>query len=58
MQLVEATPSSGNGMLHGVTYIQRVNTVGGTPAGVCDATNVGARQVVKYAADYYFFKPV
>lgn len=57
MQLVQANPATGTGAMMNVTYIQRLNTVGGTPAGTCDATNVGAKQVVKYAADYYFYKP-
>ncbi|MEP7085500.1 MAG: DUF3455 domain-containing protein [Betaproteobacteria bacterium] len=56
MQLVQANPATGSGMMNGVTYIQRVNTMGGTPAGACDMTNVGAKQVVKYSADYYFYK--
>lgn len=56
LQLVQANPATGNGLFNGVTYIQRVNTVGGTPAGSCDSANVGAKQVVKYAADYYFHK--
>ena len=57
LQLVQANPATGAGMMNGVTYIQRLNTVGGTPAGTCDTTNVGAKQVVKYSADYYFYKP-
>ena len=57
LQLVQAETMQGSGAMHNITYIQRVNTVGGTAAGTCDATNVGAKQVVKYAADYYFYKP-
>jgi hypothetical protein len=42
----------------GVTFIQRLNTVGGvapaTPA--CAAANAGARTTVPYSADYVFFK--
>ncbi len=56
LQLVEANPATGSGALVGVKYIQRLNTIGGTPAGTCDMSNVGAKQVVKYAADYYFYK--
>ncbi len=56
LQLVQANPATGRGMMNGVTYIQRLNTVGGTPAGTCDMTNVGAKQVVKYSANYYFYK--
>ena len=58
LQLVEAAPSTGKGAMNDVTYIQRLNTVGGvaptTPA--CAATNVGAKTTVGYSADYVFFK--
>ena len=41
----------------GVTYIQRVATAGGVaPAMTCAASNLGARQVVRYQADYIFYK--
>jgi hypothetical protein len=56
-QLVKANPASGNGAMTGVTYIQRVNTVGGVaPASVCAASNMGVKQIVKYQADYIFYK--
>lgn len=56
-QLVKANPASGSGAMTDVTFIQRVNTVGGVaPANVCAASNVGAKQVVKYQADYIFYK--
>lgn len=56
-QLVKANPASGNGAMTDVTYIQRVNTVGGVaPVSVCAASNVGAKQIVKYQADYIFYK--
>lgn len=56
-QLVKANPASGNGAMMGVTYIQRVNTLGGVaPASVCAASNVGSKQIVKYQADYIFYK--
>ncbi len=55
-QLVKANPASGNGAMTGVTYIQRVNTIGGVaPASPCAASNVGAKQTVKYQADYIFY---
>jgi len=56
LQLVQANPATGNGLFNGVTYIQRVNTVGGTPVGACSEANAGTRQVVRYEADYYFYK--
>ena len=58
-QLVKANPASGSGAMTGVTYIQRVNTMGGVaPGSACAANNVGAKQVVKYPADYIFYKAV
>ncbi|MDI1274167.1 DUF3455 domain-containing protein, partial [Polaromonas sp.] len=57
LQLVKGNPAMGNGAMQGVTYIQRVATMGGVaPATPCAAGNLGARQVVKYQADYIFYK--
>ena len=57
MQLVQANPAMGSGAMTGITYIQRVNTVGGVaPALPCDATKVGSKELVKYQADYVFYK--
>ncbi|MRD47817.1 DUF3455 domain-containing protein [Caenimonas koreensis] len=56
-QLVKANPAMGNGMMNGTTYIQRVATMGGVaPAMACGAANMGAKQVVKYQADYIFYR--
>ena len=56
-QLVKANPASGSGAMTGVTHIQRVNTMGGVaPSSACAASNVSAKQVVKYQADYIFYK--
>jgi hypothetical protein len=40
------------------TYIQRLNTTGGTaPANGCSASgDVGKQVLVPYTADYYFFR--
>jgi hypothetical protein len=39
--------------------VQRVATVGGVaPAMACGASNMGAKQIVKYQADYIFYKAV
>lgn len=58
LQLVKADPAMGQGAMSGVSYIQRVDTRGGlAPASDCGAGNVGAKQVVKYQADYIFYKP-
>lgn len=57
LQLVETAPAMGKGMLEGVVYIQRLNTVGGVaPPETCDAMNVGTKRAVPYSADYVFFK--
>lgn len=57
LQLVKANPAMGMGAMSGVTYIQRVATKGGVaPAMACAAGNVGAKQIVKYQADYIFYK--
>lgn len=43
--------------MSGVTFVQRMNTRDGVvPADACGATNVGARKMVKYEADYRFYK--
>ena len=56
-QLVKGNPAMGSGAMTGVTYIQRVDTRGGVaPATSCAAGNLGARQTVKYQADYIFYK--
>jgi endonuclease III len=45
------------GTFTGVTHIQRVATRGGVaPAMACDATSKGRREIVKYQADYIFWK--
>lgn len=56
-QLVKANPATGSGAMTGITYIQRVATQGGVaPASVCDNTAVSRKEVVKYQADYIFWK--
>ena len=57
LQLVQANPTTGSGAMTDVTYIQRLNTQGGVaPAAPCAMANVGAKQQVKYQADYAFYK--
>ncbi len=57
LQLVKANPAMGNGAMQGVTYIQRVNTLGGVaPAAACAAGTLGQKQVVRYSADYIFWR--
>jgi hypothetical protein len=53
----EGQPGHGHGMVSGTTYIQRVATMGGVaPAAPCGAGNMGAKQIVKYQADYIFWR--
>lgn len=57
LQLVKANPAMGAGAMQGVTYIQRVATQGGVaPAAVCAASSLGQKQIVKYKADYIFWR--
>jgi hypothetical protein len=58
-QLVKANPAMGTGAMTGVAYIQRVATSGGVaPATACDANSAGSKQIVRYQADYIFYKAV
>ena len=58
LQLVKANPAMGEGAMKGVSYIQRLKTVGGVaPALPCGAEQKGNKQVVPYQADYVFYKP-
>ncbi|PYJ94863.1 MAG: hypothetical protein DME23_24675 [Verrucomicrobia bacterium] len=53
--LLQAVSNAGHGKLSDVTYIQRVNTTGGTaPTAGGDATHLEAR--VPYTAEYYFYR--
>ena len=57
LQLVKAEPAMGAGAMTGVSYIQRVATQGGVaPASACDAGTAGRKEIVKYQADYIFWK--
>ena len=57
LQLVQASPAMGNGAMKGVTYIQRLNTMGGVaPTDSCSTANIGATQQIRYQADYVFYK--
>lgn len=56
LQLVKADPASGSGVMQGVSYIQRLKTVGGVaPAQPCAEANKGEKKIVSYAADYVFY---
>ncbi|MFN4329169.1 MAG: DUF3455 domain-containing protein [Limnobacter sp.] len=57
LQLVKANPATGNGAFNGVTYVQRVATVGGVaPKAECSPATKGQKQVVQYQADYILYK--
>ncbi|MES2974192.1 MAG: DUF3455 domain-containing protein [Pseudomonadota bacterium] len=57
LQLVKGNPAMGTGSMQGVTYIQRVATMGGVaPASACDGSTMGKKEIVKYQADYIFYK--
>ena len=55
--LLQATSHTGKGKMSDVTYIHRLDTVGGiAPAATsCDADHVGANADVDYTATYYFY---
>lgn len=56
LQLVKANPSTGNGQMADVSYIQRLKTIGGAaPAQPCDMANLGKEMKVAYQADYVFY---
>ena len=58
-QLVKANPAMGAGAMTGVTHIQRVAIKGGVaPASLCSPASKGAKEIVKYQADYIFWKSV
>ncbi|MCZ8294403.1 MAG: DUF3455 domain-containing protein [Hylemonella sp.] len=57
LQLVKANPAMGMGAMQGVSHVQRLATRGGVaPAMVCTAGNAGQKSVVKYQADYIFWR--
>ena len=58
-QLVKANPAMGSGMMTGVTHIQRVALKGGVaPASECSMAKKGTKEIVKYQADYIFWKAI
>ena len=59
LQLVKANPAMGMGAMQGVSHIQRLATRGGVaPVMACTAGNLGQKSVVKYQADYIFWRAV
>ena len=51
---LEVASSRGNGVLSGVTTVQRINTSGGKLEGACD--KAGTFKSAPYSADYMFLK--
>src|SRR5882724_690267 len=51
---LEVTAQRGNGLLTGVTTVQRINTQGGKLEGACDKP--GATRSAPYSADYVFLR--
>jgi hypothetical protein len=45
---------TGNGLLYGVTHVQRINTQGGLVRGPCE--QAGAYRSAPYSADYVFWR--
>jgi hypothetical protein len=55
--LLGAVSHAGEGRMTKVTFVQRVNTVGGlAPTSACDATHDGETKSVQYSATYRFFE--
>jgi hypothetical protein len=55
--LLRVTGSSGSGILAGVRFVQRIDTVGGAaPLEGCDSSHADERRAVPYGATYRFFK--
>ncbi len=54
--LLTAIAHDGQGVMTPVTYVQRLDTSGGTAHTTgCDATTVGHDQAVPYSANYYYY---
>lgn len=57
LQLVKAEPAAGQGVLIGVSYIQRLATEGGiAPQGKCTEKTLGEKIEVPYKAKYVFWQ--
>jgi len=56
--LLTAANHSGDGILSGVTTIQRIHTKGGQPpTSGCDTPHRSTETKIPYSADYYFYRP-
>ncbi len=52
-----STKSFGDGIFSGITFVQRINTVGGMPPPRCDAGQQSRLLRVDFSADFVFYKP-
>lgn len=56
--LLQTKSNEGNGSLSKVTYIQRVETIGGkAPSQGCNQASTNTEARIDYAADYFFYSP-
>jgi hypothetical protein len=55
--LLLSTRSFGDGALSGITFVQRINTIGGMPPPRCDAGQQSRLLRVDFSADFVFYKP-
>lgn len=57
LQLVKLNPAEGQGAMVGMSHVQRVATQGGVaPTSPCNASSAGREEIVRYQADYIFWK--
>lgn len=56
IQLIQATPSGRKGELSNVTYIQRLNALGGEPGAACSEAGVGRGYKMDFSADFLFYE--
>jgi len=57
--LLSATSDGKEGAFKGVTFVQRLRTVGGLPPDYgCDSVHIGAKLGRQYSAFYLFYKPL
>jgi hypothetical protein len=55
--LLMTAKSYGKGTFDGISYVQRVNTVGGMPPAQCDASQAGRILRVDFTSDFVFYRP-
>lgn len=59
LQTYKVEPAATPGVLHNISYVQRLRTVGGwVSATPCTSAQLGMRVTVPYEADYVFWRPI